>query len=391
MAPARTYLDHNATSPLRPEVLVAVTDALSRVGNPSSVHAEGREARALVERARAQVAALVGARPEDVTFTGSGTEANATALRPGALRTGRGRPVTLLITSATEHASVLAGHGFPPYRFRTLGVRADGRLDLDQLASALDQAGGEPALVSVQAANSETGVLQPLADIAALVHARGGLIHSDAVQAAGRMSLNRPTLGLDALTLSGHKLGAPAGVGTLVVAPGRAGPDVALIRGGGQEGRMRAGTENVAGIVGFGVAAEIALREREAERARLVRLRRMAESEIRRLAPESEIFGEAAGRIPNTLSFAVPGLAAETALMALDLEGVAVSSGSACSSGKVARSHVLAAMGVPDELARGAIRVSFGWNSRDEDVTRFARGFETLLHRLYERRRARAA
>jgi cysteine desulfurase len=300
MAPARTYLDHNATSPLRPEVLVAVTGALSRVGNPSSVHAEGREARALVERARAQVAALVEARPEDVTFTGSGTEANVTALRPGALRTGRGQPVTRLITSATEHASVLAGHGFPPDRLRTVGVRADGRLDLDQLASTLGEAGGEPALVSVQAANSETGVLQPLAEIAALVHARGALLHSDAVQAAARMPLELHALGLDALTLSGHKLGAPAGVGALVVAPGRAGPDFALIRGGGQESRMRAGTENVAGIVGFGAAAEIALREREAERVRLVRLRAMAEGEIRRLAADAVIFGEATERLPNT-------------------------------------------------------------------------------------------
>ncbi len=391
MAPARTYLDHNATSPLRPEVLAAVTAALSRAGNPSSVHAEGREARALVERARAQVAALVGVRPENVTFTGSGTEANATALRPGALRNGRGQPVARLITSATEHASVLAGHGFPPDRVQTVGARADGRLDLDQFARALDEAGDEPALVSVQAANSETGVLQPLAEIAALVHARGGLLHSDAVQAAGRLSLDLHALGLDAVTLSGHKLGAPAGVGALVVAPGRAGPDFALLRGGGQEGRMRAGTENVVGIVGFGVAAEIAHREREAERLRLKRLRDMAESEIRRLAPEALVFGEMVERLPNTVSFAVPGLTAETALMALDLEGVAVSSGSACSSGKVARSHVLAAMGVPDDLARGAIRLSFGWNSRDEDVTRFSRGFEILLHRLYERRRARAA
>jgi cysteine desulfurase len=390
MASPRTYLDHNATAPIRPEVLDAVTSVLARGGNPSSVHAEGRGARALVERARAHVAALVGARPEDVVFTSGGTEANATLLRPGALQDARGRPATRLLACATEHASVLSGHSFPANAVRLVGVNGDGRIDPDEVSRALAEA-DDAALVSVQAANSETGVLQPLAEIAARVHAGGAILHSDLVQAAGRIALDMFALGLDAATLSGHKLGAPAGIGALVVAPGRAGPELPFVRGGGQEGRRRAGTENLAGIVGFGVAAEIALRDRAAEAVRLGRLRDRAEAEVRRLAPAAVVFGAEVERSPNTLAFAIPGVSAETALMSLDLAGVAVSSGSACSSGKVAPSHVLAAMGVPADLGRGAIRVSFGWNSREEDVVRFSEVFETVLRRLYDRGRACAA
>jgi cysteine desulfurase len=390
MASARTYLDHNATSPIRPEVLEAVTSALARGGNPSSVHAEGRGARALVERARSQVAALVGARPEDVIFTSGGTEANGMALRPAALR-GSGGLVRRLACLQVEHASVLAGHGFGETERDAIRVDTDGRIDLDGLARVLDRAAGEPVLVSVQAANNETGVVQPLAAVADLVHAHGGALHCDAVQAAGRLPIDMGALGLDALTLSGHKLGAPAGVGALVLAPGIAGPDLPFIRGGGQEGRLRAGTENVAAVVGFGVAAEIAGASLLLGTSRLRELRDLAEREVRRLAPEAVVFGAGTERLPNTLAFAVPGLPAETALMSLDLDGVAVSSGSACSSGKVAPSHVLAAMGVPGELARGAIRVSLGWNSREEDVVRFSQAFETLLRRLYIRGQACAA
>ncbi|NNM73338.1 cysteine desulfurase family protein [Enterovirga aerilata] len=389
MAAARIYLDHNATSPIRPEVLSAVGEALACGGNPSSVHAEGRAARALVEHARAQVAALVGARPEDVVFTSGGTEANNMALRPGALRNAAGQPAERFACGAAEHPSVLQGHGFG--QIEAIPVDRTGRVDLAALEAMLDGAVGQPALFSLQVANSETGVIQPVAEAAALVRARGGIAHADAVQAAGRMPLDMATFGLDALTLSGHKLGAPAGIGALVFRPGRAGPNLPLVRGGGQESRARAGTENLAGIVGFGVAAEMAARDLAAEGARQRRLRDCAEQEVRRLAPDAVVFGEGADRLPNTLAFAVPGLSAETALMALDLAGIAVSSGSACSSGKVGRSHVLAAMGVPDALARGAIRVSFGWNSREDDVLGFARAFETLLRRLYEPGRARAA
>lgn len=385
----RAYLDHNATAPIRPEVLRVVVDAMTRPANPSSVHAEGREARALVERARGQVAALVGAASEDVIFTGGGSEANATALRPAALATGAGEPAAALIRGATEHASVLSGHGFGP-RAMLAPVTPDGLIDLAALDRMLD-ASPPAALVSIGIANNETGVVQPVPDIARLVHARSGLLQVDAVQAAGRLPLALEVLGCDALTLSAHKLGGPCGVGALVLAPGRAGPGIAMIRGGAQEGRRRAGTENVAGIVGFGLAAEMAGKGLAAEALRLRALRDWAEAEIRRIAPDAAIFGEASPRLPNTVGFAIPGLPAETALAALDLDGVAVSSGSACQSGKVGRSHVLAAMGVPPDLASGAIRVSFGWSSCDEDVIRFATALEKLVQRLYERLRARAA
>ena len=389
MSSARAYLDHNATAPSRPEVLRVVVDAMALPANPSSVHAEGRAARSRVERAREQVAALVGARPEDVIFTSGGSEANAMALRPAALAARSGEPAAALIYGATEHASVMSGHRFGSAA-RIAPVTDDGLIDLVALDGLL---GASPAstLVSIGSANNETGVVQPTAEIARLVHARGGLLHIDAVQAAGRMPLALDALGCDALTLSAHKLGGPCGVGALVLAPGRVGPEIAMIRGGAQEARRRAGTENVAGIVGFGLAAETATRDLARQVSRSRALRDRAQSEIRRIAPDAVIFGEAAPRLPNTVAFAVPGLPAETALAALDLEGVAVSSGSACQSGKVGRSHVLAAMGVSPDLASGAIRISFGWSSCDEDVIRFARGLENLVQRLYERLRARAA
>lgn len=389
MSPARAYLDHNATAPIRPEVLRVVVDAMARPANPSSVHAEGRAARSLVERARGRVAALVGGRGEDVIFTGGGSEANATALRPAALASLTGDPAMALICGATEHASVLSGHGFGTGAMLA-PVTQDGLVDrgaLDRMLGASPPA----TLVSIGIANNETGVVQPIREIARLVHARGGLLHVDAVQAAGRLPLALEALGCDALTLSAHKLGGPCGVGALVLAPGRAGPGIAMIRGGAQEGRRRAGTENVAGIAGFGLAAETAGKSLAVEAPRLRALRDRAEAEIRRIAPDAVIFGGAAPRLPNTVGFAIPGLPAETALAALDLDGVAVSSGSACQSGKVGRSHVLAAMGVPPDLASGAIRVSFGWSSRDEDVIRFATALEKLVQRLYERLRARAA
>lgn len=384
----RAYLDHNATSPIRPEVLAAVTEAMRVGGNPSSVHAEGRSARARVETARGAVAALVGGRPDGVLFSSGGTEANNTVLRPGALLARNGLRVRRLAVGAAEHPSVLHGHGFPACDTAIVGVDEAGRIDLDRLEAALRERPGEGALVSVQVANSETGIVQPVAEIAALVRRHGAVLHADAVQAAGRLPLDMGEFGADALTLSGHKLGGPAGTGALVIAAGRAGPALPFVRGGGQELRLRAGTENVGGIAGFGVAASLAASSREAEAARLLGLREAAEAEIGRLAPSARIFGRAAPRLPNTVSFAVPGLPAATALMALDLDGVAVSSGSACSSGSVGRSHVLAAMGVPEDLAAGAVRLSLGWSSTHDDVKAFAKAFERLLQRLYERSRA---
>ncbi|KQT61485.1 cysteine desulfurase [Methylobacterium sp. Leaf456] len=382
---ARSYLDHNATSPVRPEVAAAVARALSLPGNPSSIHAEGRAARHALQEARARLAVLVGAAPERVVFTSGGTEA-ANAVLSGALRR-QGCPApTRLMISATEHACVAAGHRFPEAAVEVLPVDAGGTLRLDALAARLDACRGEAVLISVHAANNETGVVQPLAEIVRLARAHGrALVHSDAVQAVGKIPLSLDALGLDALTLSGHKFAAPKGVGALVLAEGVT-LETAFLRGGGQEARLRCGTENLSGIVGMGEAAEIACTALNAEAVRLAGLRDALEARVRALAPDAVVFGAGAARLPNTLSFAVPGLEAATALIALDLAGVAVSSGSACASGKVARSPVLAAMGVSPALAAGALRVSLGWNSGDADLRRFLEGFERVVSSLYQRR-----
>ena len=383
--PARSYLDHNATSPVRPDVAAAVAQALSLSGNPSSIHAEGRAARAAMERARASVAALVGANPDRVVFTSGGTEA-ANALLSGALRRD-GKPVpTRLLISATEHPCVAAGHRFAPDAVDVLPVDGSGVLRLDLLQVRLAALRGESVLISVHAANNETGAIQPLAEIVALAHAHGrALVHSDAVQAVGKVSLDVAGLGLDALSLSGHKFAAPKGVGAMVLAEGVSLAS-AFLRGGGQEARLRCGTENLPGLVGMGAAAEAAALELDVEAARLAGLRDGLEARIRTQAPDVVVFGAGAPRLPNTLCFCVPALDAATALIALDLAGIAVSSGSACSSGKVARSPVLAAMGVSPALSAGALRVSLGWNTTQADVSRFVDGFEQVLASLYQRR-----
>lgn len=384
-ADGRSYLDHNATSPVRPEVAAAVVRALELPGNPSSVHAEGRAARHALQTARAQLAALLGTSPERVTFTSGGTESANTVLS-GALRK-TGLPAsTRLMISATEHPCVAAGHRFAPDAVEMLPVDGSGLLRLDALAARLDASRDETVLISVHAANNETGVVQPLAEIVRLARAHGrALVHSDAVQAVGKIPLDFSALGLDALTLSGHKFAAPKGVGAMVLAEG-VNLEAAFLRGGGQEARLRGGTENLSGIVGLGEAAMMAGNALEAEAARLASLRDTLEARLRALAPDLVVFGESAPRLPNTLLFAVPGLAASTALIALDLAGLSVSSGSACASGKVARSPVLAAMGVSPALAAGALRVSFGWNSRADDPSRFVSGFERVVSSLYQRR-----
>lgn len=382
----RAYLDHNATSPVRPAVSAAVARALALPGNPSSVHAEGRAARAAVEDARERLGRLVGAAPARVVFTSGGTEA-ANAVLSGALRR-RGTPApTRLLIGATEHPCVAAGHRFPAEATETLPVLASGLLDLAALEARLAALRDAVVLVSVHAANNETGVVQPLAEIVALARAHGrALVHSDAVQAVGKVPLDFSALGLDALTLSGHKFAAPKGVGALVLRED-ASLDAAFVRGGGQEGRRRCGTENLPGLVGMGAAAEIARLGRDAESLRLAALRDAAEEGVRARAPDAVVFGGHAARLPNTLSFAVPGLDAPTALIAFDLAGIAVSSGSACSSGRVARSPVLAAMGVSPALAAGALRVSLGWNTGEGDIARFLDAFERVVATLYRRRR----
>ena len=382
----RSYLDHNATAPLRPEVAEAMARALTLTGNASSVHAEGRAARAAVERARDEVAALVGAEPKNVVFTSGGTEAANTVLTPSLRRAGE-EGTDLLLAGAAEHVCVLEGHRFPVGAFERIPVDGQGVVDLSWLAARMER-GGARVLVSVQAANNETGVVQPVAEAAALVHAKGGLVHADAVQAVGKIPCNIKALRADVLTLSAHKLGGPKGVGAIVLASDEIEIGDRLVRGGGQERGRRAGTENVAGIVGFGAAAGLAARDasRAGAGAQASALRDAAEARLRALAPDAVVFGSGAARLPNTLAFAIPGLRAETALIRFDLEGVAVSSGSACSSGKVRRSHVLEAMGVAPALAEGAIRVSFGWDSTEEDVDRFMAACEKLVATLYERR-----
>jgi cysteine desulfurase len=361
----RVYLDWNATTPLRPEVRASMAAAWELAGNPSSVHAEGRQARRLVEDARASIAGAVGALPRNVVFASGGTEANALALTPG-LRLASGAQVERLLVSAIEHASVLSGGRFPAGAIGSIGVTRSGLLDLDHLRALL--ASGPPALVSVMLANNETGAVQPVADAGEIAHAAGGLLHVDAIQALGKMPFNINALGADLVTLSAHKIGGPKGVGALVLADGLLGLEP-LLRGGGQELGRRAGTENVAGIAGFGAAVKAAMAALEDDARRLESLRNRLESGLRQ-TPDVIVFSDEVPRLPNTTLFTVPGLKAETAVIGFDLAGIAVSSGSACSSGKVQPSHVLEAMGFGPELAQGAVRLSLGWSTSEADVNR---------------------
>lgn len=372
----RTYLDHNATAPLRAEVRDGVVAALSLVGNPSSVHAEGRAARAAIEEARAKVAALVGARAQDVIFTSGGTEANAMALAAPFEDSGQQTYV-----SAIEHPSVLAGALNRPKTTTIIPVTQDGVADLDALAAMLapDRQEATRPFVSLMAANNETGAIQPIGEAARIVHEAGGILHSDAVQIAGRVRLDMGSFGADMVSLSAHKIGGPKGVGALVLAEGA---EIApLMIGGGQEGRRRPGTENVAAIVGFGVAAELAMAELS-RMDRVARLRDELEMGVLALDADAFVFSRNAPRLPNTSCVVIPGLKAETVVIALDLAGIAVSAGSACSSGKVETSHVAAAMGVAPEIAQGAIRVSLGFVSTNNDIQTFLGAFGELAGRL---------
>jgi cysteine desulfurase len=363
------YMDHNATAPLRPAAFEAMREALARCGNPSSVHRFGRLARRTVEDAREQVALLIGVRPAEIVFTSGGTEANALALA-GA---GRAR----VIVSAIEHDSVLRN---APGAER-IPVDASGLVDLGALEDML-AGDARPALVSVMLANNETGVIEPVAEVARIAHEAGALLHCDAVQAAGKIAVDVDALGVDLLSLSAHKLGGPQGVGALYVA-GHVALEP-LVRGGGQERGRRAGTENVSGIAGFGAAAAAAYDELDGFAA-LAGLRDALESRLRGLAPVT-VFAADAPRLPNTSCVAMPGVAGETQVIAFDLAGIAVSAGAACSSGKVEPSRVLRAMGADERAAAGAIRVSLGWNSRAEDIDDFAEAWA----RIYAGRHASA-
>ncbi|HEX3429579.1 MAG TPA: cysteine desulfurase family protein, partial [Rhizomicrobium sp.] len=376
-----TYLDHNATSPLRPEAKAAMQRALEVGGNASAIHCAGRLARAVVDEARDEVAGLVNANPDDVVFTSGGSEANALALWGAVFSAEAPRiagvssvhaagtavpgKITRLVVSAIEHDSVLKAAAAIAERlgveFAHIPVTTDGVLELDALERLLSEHRGR-ALVAVMAANNETGVIQPIAEAAALARRWEALLLIDAVQACGKIAVDCAALGADFLTLSAHKFGGPQGTGALVM---KAGAPFTPQMPGGQEKGRRAGTENVTGIAGFGAAAEVARRD---DVSQPCEWRDGFEAGLKSRFPDVVIFGEAAPRLANTSNFAIPGIGAETAVIALDLDGVMVSSGAACSSGKVQQSHVLKAMGVRPELASCGLRASFGWNSTSSDI-----------------------
>ena len=369
---SRIYADYNATAPLRPEAKAAILRAMEMVGNPSSVHGEGRKARALVEGAREAVAGAIGACRDDVAFTSGGTEAVGAALRGALLGSGD----AVLVASAIEHdavTSLVTGSEVWP-------VGAGGVVDigwLQEQVGKLRRQGYRP-LVSLMLVNNETGVIQPVADAAEIVHRAGGLIHCDAIQGLGKTNVSVVDLDVDYLSLSAHKIGGPQGVGAFYLKPGA--PFRALQTGGGQEFGRRAGTENVAGIAGFGAAVEVSLaglRQYEGLRA----ARDEMEAMLKQAVPDLQVHGAAAPRVAGVSCFGVEGLPSETQVMGLDLAGFAVSAGSACSSGKVKPSRVLTAMGLNDTAARSAIRASFGWASKAEDFDALARAWLKMAAR----------
>ncbi len=384
--PERAYFDWNATAPLRPEAREAMVAALALTGNASSVHAEGRAARQIIEIARQKVAALAGAEAKNVIFTSGATEANMLALTPALQVAGEKALRDRLLVSAIEHPSVRSGGRFPAGTVEELTVTNAGLLDLHALRRAL--ALTERPLVSVMLANNETGVIQPIAEIASIVHEAHGLLHVDAVQGAGRIDCDIEALGADLLSLSAHKLGGPQGVGALI-RRGDIHIAAPMITGGGQERGLRAGTENVAAIAGFGAACAAAGGARQADAVRMAQLRDMLEAGIKAATPEAVIFGAnprfLAPRLPNTTLVAVPGIKAETAIIAFDLSGIALSSGSACSSGRVQASHVLTAMGADADLTSGALRLSLGWSTTQDDVNTLLNAWNTVISSLLKK------
>lgn len=373
------YLDYNASAPVRPAVIEAMTQALAAGGNPSSVHGAGRASRRRIEEARDDVANLVGAAADEVVFTSGGTEANALALL--------GCDAEQVMVSAIEHLSVRQA---VPDALQ-IPVLPDGVIDLDAAAAMLDKAKGKRVLVSVMLANNEIGTIQPVAELARMAHDKGALVHCDAVQAAGKIAFTMAQLEVDLLSLSAHKIGGPQGCGALIVRGGTAEIDLnPILRGGGQERGLRAGTENVAGIAGFGAAAREA-KQGFGDWRRVEELRDQLEGRIAQAIPQARIFGAKSRRLPNTICVALPGVPAQTQVMVLDLANVQVSAGSACSSGKVAPSHVLKAMGVPPDLAACAIRISLGWTSGADDIDAFMSPWAGLAAQTRNTKAANAA
>jgi cysteine desulfurase len=379
MAIPRAYLDHNASAPLRPAARAAMLAAMDASANPSSVHAEGRAARRIVEQARAAVAALAGASADHVVFTSGATEAASLLLTPD-WRMGRAPlAVSRLYVAASDHPCILGGGRFGPGQVERIPVDGEGVMDVEALAAALaqhDRGAGLP-MVATHVANNESGVIQPCAAIAAATKAAGGVLVLDAVQAAGRIPLDIAELSADFLILSSHKIGGPQGAGAIVGAADLMMPQP-LVRGGGQERGHRAGTENLPAIAGFGAAARAAHEGRDSMGS-VASLRDAIEAAILDLEPHAEFFGRSAARLPNTSFFALPGLKAETAQIAFDLSGVALSAGSACSSGKVGPSHVLKAMGKGGDAS--GLRVSIGPETGEADVALFRAALAQILAR----------
>ncbi len=365
------YLDYNASAPLKPEGRDAAVAALSVGGNPSSVHQSGREARAVIERARQDVATLAGARAQDVIFTSGATEANNLAIR-GFVPEGEPRRV---IVNVTEHPSVLEA----VHDAERLPVRPDGVVDIGFLQRMLADRDWRHCLVSVMAVNNETGVIQPIDEVVATAHAAGAKVHCDAVQAAGHMPIDMLARGIDIVTISAHKMGGPRGAGAVIAGPG---VDLsAIIRGGGQERSKRSGTENVSGIAGMGAVCASAP-SYGPNVAKAKELRDRLEADLRKAVPAAVIVATNSARVGHVCCVALPGVPAETQVMAMDLEGIAVSAGAACSSGKIKTSHVLQAMGLGDAVSGSAIRVSFGWNSTDADVEGFLNAYHRMAVRI---------
>ena len=350
--------------------------AFDAYGNPSSVHAEGRAARAVIDEARRAVAALVRCRQEDVIFTSCGTEALNIVLTPDVSLDGQ--RCEILLMSAGEHPAVLSGHRFGD-RAETLPLRADGRLDLDVLKETLGRLVGQRVMLAIQAANNETGVIQPVREAADMVHAAGGFVVCDAVQAAGKISCDIKALGADALAISAHKFGGPKGVGALCFSGSRHHLGLGVVRGGGHERGLSAGTENIVGIAGLGAACAPAEARRLAETLRIAEWRDRIEASVAEASPTTVFLGRGAARLANTSCFATPGYDAQVLLMNLDLAGMAVSAGSACAAGKVKPSHVLDAMGIEATLATRAVRVSLGWTTTEADIEAFASAFAKAM------------
>ncbi len=364
----RVYFDHNATTPLRPVARAAMDLAHDRGGNASSVHAEGRTARAMVEKARKQIASPLDVDPAQVIFTSGATESNNGILR--------GFPDRKIFISAVEHPCVHENRG---ENSTLIPVTQDGVVDVaafEQMIAACDR----PALVSVMTVNNETGVIQPIAEIMTIAKKYNAITHTDAVQALGRLPITRAALNVDFLTLSAHKVGGPQGVGATIIAPGA--PLPRFIIGGSQERNHRAGTENVPAIAGFGAAVEEAIHQRDTYVTTLTHLREEMEREMKRISPSIRIYGVNAPRVANTICLTVPHVSSETMLMAMDIDGVAISSGAACSSGTVRPSRVLMQMGVSEEDAKTALRISLGWNSTQDDVEKFLTIWQKISARL---------